>query len=223
MKTETKLSFGGCMPTKQDHVDKLWGGFSNSETERLNQKAVSFPLLCSADTEKFQPFGDSDHKTTGWQMTPGQTLQQGTECSSIHSVADGQSRHSDLRHVLTCRRTLSEKSTISRPQCYQSRTWWKLNSVNLKIIHARCAGMSQHCKKPKQESHKIDPPELQQQDLVSKKVTETKYKTIQNGLSMKQGINCATHSYLNNRMYTHSCAYIYTHTHKTYAHTPICE
>lgn len=38
---------------------------------------------------------------------------------------------------------------------------------------------------------------------------------------MKQGINCAMHSYLNNLMYTHTCVYI--HKKKTYALTPICE
>lgn len=113
-------------------------------------------------------------------MTPVQTLQQGTECSSVHSVVDGQSGHSDLRPVLTAvsktrleapfLRTLSEKSTISRTQCYQCRTLWKLNSVNLKVIHARCAaGTSQHCKKPKQESHRMDPPELHSKILSPKR------------------------------------------------------
>lgn len=116
------------------------GGFSNSETEWLNQKAVSFSLLCSVDTGKFQPFRYSAHKTTGRQMTPGHSLQQGTTCSSVHSVVDGQSGHSDLKLVLTAVsktrlevpffRTLSEKSTISRTQCYQCRTFWKLNSVS---------------------------------------------------------------------------------------------
>lgn len=84
-------------------------------------------------------------------MTPGRALQQGTECSLVHSVVDGQSGHADLRPVLTAMsmtrlealflRTLSEKSAASGTQCYRYRKLQKFNSVNLKVFQVRCAGV----------------------------------------------------------------------------------
>lgn len=50
------------------------------------------------------------------------------ECSSVHSVLDGQSGHTDLRPACTPRletlflRTLPERPTVSRTQCFQCRT-----------------------------------------------------------------------------------------------------